>query len=85
MTFHKERLPEPANYFESEGLVLKGPSTAPWKTTKCDFHGGSDSMRVNVKNGTFKCMNCGEGGGPIRIGGRLNWPTKGLKKLLGVA
>ena len=22
---------------------------------------------------------------PLRIGGRLNWPTKGLKKLLGVA
>ncbi len=26
-----------------------------------------------------------EGLRPIRIGGRLNWPTKGAKKLLGVA
>lgn len=25
-----------------------------------------------------------EGLRPIRIGGRLNWPTKGAKKLLGV-
>ena len=65
MGFDRTKLPEPANYFESEGLVLKGPSTAPWKTTQCDFHGGSDSMRVNVKNGAFKCMNCGEGGGDI--------------------
>lgn len=26
-----------------------------------------------------------EGLKPVRIGGRLNWPTKGAKKLLGVA
>jgi len=65
MGFDRTRLPDAADYFASEGLVLKGPSSATWKSTKCDFHGGSDSMRINVKNGAFKCMNCQEGGGDV--------------------
>jgi hypothetical protein len=65
MTFHRDRLPDPKNYFESEGLQLTGPSSAKWKTTRCSFHGGSDSLRVNVTSGAFKCMNCGAGGGDV--------------------
>ncbi len=65
MTFERNRLPDPISYFENEGLRLKGPRSAKWKTTECRFHGGSDSMRVNVANGAFKCMNCGAGGGDV--------------------
>lgn len=65
MTFERDRLPDPSNYFEREGLLLKGGRRAKWKTTECPFHGGSDSMRVNVASGAFKCMNCGAGGGDV--------------------
>ena len=65
MSFDRNLLPEAATYFENQGLVLTGPSRAPWKTTACNFHGGSDSMRVNVYSGAWKCMSCGEGGGDV--------------------
>ena len=65
MSFHREQLPEPASYFESQGLQLKGPSGAKWKTTTCNFHGGSDSMRVNTAIGAWVCMSCGQKGGDV--------------------
>ena len=65
MPFDRTRLPEPAGYFASQGLTLKGPHRSPWQTTACSFHGGSDSMRVNVINGAFVCMNCGVKGGDV--------------------
>lgn len=65
MTFIRENLPDPASYFESEGLKLKGPRSAKWKTTSCTFHGGSDSMRVNTQTGGWCCMACGEKGGDV--------------------
>lgn len=61
--FLRDRLPDPGAYFESEGLTLTGPGK--WKTTRCDFHGGSDSMRVNVESGAWRCMNCGVKGGDV--------------------
>ncbi len=63
MTFKREQLPDPANYFEAEGLKLVGPGR--WKTTCCIFHGGSDSMRVNMASGAWACMNCGAKGGDV--------------------
>lgn len=63
MAFDRSRLPDAVAYFESEGLTLKGPGK--WKTTACNFHGGSDSMRVNTQTGAFKCMNCCRGGGDV--------------------
>ncbi len=65
MSYDRTRLPEPASYYEGKGLTLKGPRSAKWKTTRCEFHGGSDSMRVNVETGAYRCMNCGEGGGDV--------------------
>lgn len=65
MTFNRDLLPEPASYFESQGLKLSGPRAANWKTTECRFHGGSDSMRVNVHTGAWVCMACGEKGGDV--------------------
>lgn len=63
MTFQREHLPDSASYFEGEGLQLKGPGK--WKTTSCNFHGGSDSMRVNLASGAWVCMSCGEKGGDV--------------------
>jgi hypothetical protein len=63
MSLDRNRLPEPQSYFEAEGLTLKGPGK--WKTAACNFHGGSDSMRINTLSGGFKCMACGVGGGDV--------------------
>jgi CHC2 zinc finger len=59
----RDRLPDPATYFEGEGFPLRGPGK--WKTTRCEFHDGSDSMRVNTKSGGWVCMACGEKGGDV--------------------
>ena len=63
MTFDRNHLPDPASYFEAEGLKLDG--RGPWRTTECKFHGGSDSMRINLASGGYCCMNCGEKGGDV--------------------
>lgn len=65
MTFNREQLPDPTSYFEAEGLRLKGPSRAKWKTTSCNFHGGSDSMRINTRSGAWVCMSCAAKGGDV--------------------
>ena len=62
MPLIRDRLPDPQGYFESQDLVLLGRGA--WRTTRCAFHGGSDSMRVNVQSGGFCCMaGCGARGG----------------------
>jgi hypothetical protein len=64
MTLLRERLPEPQGYFESQDLELVGRGA--WRTTRCAFHGGSDSMRVNLRSGGFCCMaGCGARGGDV--------------------
>ena len=65
--FIKSNLPEPANYYaNTAGLVLAGPSRAKWKTAPCEFHDGSDSMRINTETGAFICMaGCGARGGDV--------------------
>lgn len=65
MTFERNRLPDAVSYYEAEGLHLIGPNSAKWKTTACQFHGGSDSMRVNTKTGAWVCMSCGAKGGDV--------------------
>ncbi len=65
MSFDRTLLPAPVTYFENQGLTLKGPRSAKWKTTACNFHGGSDSMRVSVATGAWVCMSCGEKGGDV--------------------
>ena len=62
MSFDRSLLPDPASYYEAQGLVLKGPRQSKWRTTECVFHDGSDSMRVNIATGFFQCMSCLEKG-----------------------
>lgn len=63
--FVRDRLPDPVSYYEAQGLTFQGPRKAAWKTTECRFHGGSDSMRINVASGAFVCMACGARGGDV--------------------
>jgi len=63
MSFDRNLLPDAVSYFEAQGLRLTGPGNAKWKTTACQFHGGSDSMRINTQSGGWCCMSCGESGG----------------------
>lgn len=61
--FNRDALPNAQGYFEQRGWVLEGRGT--WRTTRCDFHGGSDSMRINVRSGGWCCMACGAKGGDV--------------------
>ena len=61
--FLREQLPEPMAYFEGEGLTLQG--RGKWRTTQCRFHGGSDSMRINIASGAWVCMSCAAKGGDV--------------------
>ena len=65
MAFDRTLLPDATGYYEAQGLKLTGPRRAKWKTTTCNFHGGSDSLRVNTVTGAWVCMSCGEKGGDV--------------------
>ena len=64
MAFDRERLPDALSYYESVGLTFR-ERKGKWRTTRCDFHQGSDSMRVNVQTGAWCCMNCNAHGGDV--------------------
>lgn len=63
MSFQRECLPDTMTYFECEGLKLTG--RGKWRTAGCAFHGGSDSMRINLSTGAWVCMACGVSGGDV--------------------
>jgi hypothetical protein len=59
--FDRSRVPAWPEYADLVGLKLLGRGV--WRTTRCDVHGGSDSLRVNTETGAWVCMNCGAKGG----------------------
>lgn len=61
--FLRDRLPDPLTYFIDHGLLLT--AKGKWRTTRCEFHGGSDSMRINTSTGAWVCMACGAKGGDV--------------------
>lgn len=64
MGFDRTRLPDPASYYEGLGLRLVGRSK--WRSTSCEFHGGRETMRLNLDSGAFVCMaGCGARGGDV--------------------
>ncbi len=65
--FQRDRLPAPLTYYQDRaGLTLQGRGRGKWRTTRCEFHDGSDSMRINVESGAFVCMaGCGAKGGDV--------------------
>ena len=64
MAFDRERLPDALSYYESVGLTFR-ERKGKWRTTRCDFHGGSDSLRVNTATGAWVCMSCNARGGDV--------------------
>lgn len=64
MGFNREALPEPLGYYEAQGLQFR-ERKGKWRTARCDFHGGSDSLRVNTATGAWVCMSCGASGGDV--------------------
>ena len=64
MPFDRNALPEPLGYYESQGLTFR-ERKGRWRTTRCDFHQGSDSLRVNTQTGAWVCMACGVHGGDV--------------------
>lgn len=63
MGFDRENLPAAQSYFEAQGLKLgRGKK---WVTTSCNFHQGSDSMRINLHSGAWVCMACNAKGGDV--------------------
>ena len=64
MSFIRDRLPDALDYFAQEGLTLS--ARGKWRTARCVFHDGSDSMRINTQTGAFVCMaGCGARGGDV--------------------
>ena len=64
MSFDRDRLPDPLSYYDGAGLKLTG--RGKWRTAPCNFHGGSDSLRINTVSGAFVCMaGCGARGGDV--------------------
>jgi hypothetical protein len=60
--FDRARVPAWPEYAGAQlGLGLTGRGR--WRTTRCDLHGGSDSLRVNVETGAWRCMSCEAKGG----------------------
>ena len=65
MSFDRTRLPDPLSYYEAHGLEFR-ERKGKWRTTRCEFHNGTDSMRVNSDSGAFVCMaGCGARGGDV--------------------
>lgn len=61
MSLDRQAVPGIAEFMNAQALDLRGRGR--WRTTRCDFHGGSDSMRVNVESNGWCCMACGAHGG----------------------
>lgn len=64
MSLDRDRLPDPVSYYQSRGIQV--PERGTWFTARCEFHGGSDSMRIKRQTGAYVCMAlCGAKGGDV--------------------
>lgn len=68
--FNRRRLPNPAQYFKSQGLTFRGGGE--WKDAVCPFHNDTKpSLRLRLDTGGFRCMVCGAHGGDVLAFHRL--------------
>lgn len=57
-------LPDPLSFYIEQLGQIKGGGT--WRDALCPFHQDArPSLRVNIKNGAFRCFSCGAHGGDV--------------------
>lgn len=62
--FVRDKLPNPVEYFNTQGIVLKGKGA--WRDAICPFHNDTNpSLRVRIDTGAYRCMVCGAHGGDV--------------------
>lgn len=65
MSFDRNLLPEPENYFESRGHTLFGRSKKRFRIA-CSIHGGSSpNLSVHRQTGAWFCFSCSAKGGDV--------------------
>ena len=63
--FNRALLPQPLEYYRDQ-QSMKITGTGEWRTALCPFHDDkTPSLRINVRNGAFKCMVCEAKGGDV--------------------
>jgi hypothetical protein len=68
--FNRDLLPNPAKYYQAQGLKLTGGGD--WKNAVCPFHHDTrPSLRIRLDSGGFRCMVCGAHGGDVLAFHRL--------------
>lgn len=64
--FNRSLLPTPTEYYRDQCNMKLIGTGSEWKTALCPFHDDSQpSLRINTRNGAFKCMVCEEKGGDV--------------------
>ena len=64
-TVYMREFPTPTVYYQQEFPNLKICENT-WMSVKCCFHEDRQpSLRLNLKNGSFRCFGCGARGGNI--------------------
>jgi len=63
--FNRSLLPQPLEYYrDANSMKLIG--AGEWRSTLCPFHDDkAPSLRINTRNGAFKCMVCEAKGGDV--------------------
>lgn len=62
---NRSLLPQPLEYYrDANSMKLIG--AGEWRTALCPFHDDkAPSLRINTRNGAFKCMVCEAKGGDV--------------------
>lgn len=64
-TIYMNQLPSPTVYYQQKFPHLRETSNR-WISVRCCFHEDRQpSLRLNLKNGSFRCFGCGVHGGSI--------------------
>ena len=65
MSFNKDLLPAPADYYEGQGLTIAKRGSKGWRGTNCPFCDSRDNGNINLDSGAFHCWGCGAKGGDL--------------------